>query len=184
VRSSAIARRYAKALILIGKENGQAETYRDELDRIISLLDGERMLEQAVSNPLYNTASRRNVLQAVLEKLDLSKVINSFLLLLFDKGRITYLRDVSTHYNKLADEQKGIVRADLISATKLSSESFEQIRNSLSKMTGKEVVLEAQEDPSLIGGVVTRIGDLVLDGSIKTQLQNMRESLKRGEKRV
>ena len=181
MRSSAIARRYAKALILIGKEDGQAETYREELEKLIGLLDGSQMLEQAVCNPLYNTTSRRNVLQAVLEKLELSKVVNSFLLLLFDKGRITFLRDVSSYYNKLADELKGIVRADLISATALSSESFDQIRNSLSKMTGKEVLLEAEQDASLIGGIVTRIGDLVLDGSIKTQLQNMRESLKRGE---
>jgi F-type H+-transporting ATPase subunit delta len=181
VRSSAIARRYAKALILIGKEDSQAETYREELEKIIALLDGENMFEQAVCNPLYNTKNRRNVLQAVLEKLEMSKVINSFLLLLFDKGRIDFLRDISSYYNKLADEFKGIVSANLISATKLSSESFDQIRNSLSKMIGKEVLLEAEQDSSLIGGVVTRIGDLVLDGSIKTQLQNMRESLKRGE---
>lgn len=181
MRSSAIARRYAKALILIGKEDGLAETYRDELEKIIALFDKEQIFEQAVCNPLYNTVSRRNVLQAVLEKLELSMAINSFLLLLFDKGRITFLRDVGSYYNKVADELKGVVRANLISATKLSSESFDQIRNSLSKMTGKEVLLEAEQDPSLIGGVVTRIGDFVLDGSIKTQLQNMRESLKRGE---
>ena len=81
----------------------------------------------------------------------------------------------------LADELKGIVRANLVSATELSSESFEQIRDSLSKMTGKEILLESEQDPNLIGGIVTRIGDLVLDGSVKTQLQNMRESLKRGE---
>jgi F-type H+-transporting ATPase subunit delta len=181
VRSSAIARRYAKALILIGKEDGQAETYREELDKIIALFDKEQMFEQAVCNPLYNADSRKYVLQAVLEKLEMSIVIKSFLMLMFDKGRVTFLRDVGSYYNKLADELKGIVRANLTSATALSTESFDQIRNSLSKMTGKEVLLEAEQDPSLIGGVVTRIGDLVLDGSIKTQLQNMRESLKRGE---
>ena len=87
MRSSAIARRYAKALILIGKEDGNAETYREELDTIVGLMDKEPTLEQAVSNPLYNAASRRNVLLAVIEKLSVSKVIKSFALLLFDKGR-------------------------------------------------------------------------------------------------
>ncbi|MBC2717828.1 MAG: F0F1 ATP synthase subunit delta [Desulfobacteraceae bacterium] len=181
MRSSAIARRYAKALILIGKEDGQAETYREELETIVGLLNKEQMLEQAVCNPLYNTSSRRNVLLAVIEKLELSKVINSFVLLLFDKGRINFLRDVFSYYSVLADELKGVVKANLTTATELTDETLEQIRNSLSTMTGKDVSLETKQDASLIGGIVTRIGDIVLDGSIKTQLQNMRESLKRGE---
>ena len=181
MRSSAIARRYAKALISIGKEDGQAETYREELDTIVGLLNKEQMLEQAVCNPLYNASSRRNVLSAVVDKMELSKVIKSFVLLLFDKKRINFLRDVSSYYNVLADELKGIVRADLTTATELTDETLEQIRKSLSTMTGKDVSLETRQDASLIGGIVTKIGDLVLDGSIKTQLQNMRESLKRGE---
>ncbi len=181
MRTSAIARRYAKALILIGKEDGNAETYRQELETIVALLDKEPMLEQAVSNPLYIALSRRNVLVTVIDKLEVSKVIKSFVLLLFDKARINFLRDVTFNYSVLADELKGIVRADLATATELTEETLEQIRNSLSKMTGKSVSLEAKTDTSLIGGIVTRIGDLVLDGSIKTQLQNMRESLKRGE---
>ncbi len=181
MRSSAIARRYAKALILIGREDGRAEDYRRELDAFVGLLDREKALAQAVSNPLYNAKDRRNVLQAVLERLGLSRVINAFLLLLFDKGRLGFLNDIRDYYNRLADELKGIVRADLVSAVKLSDLTFEQIQTALSKMTGKQVVLEARQDPGLIGGVVTRIGDFVLDGSIRTQLRNMRESLKRGE---
>ena len=75
----------------------------------------------------------------------------------------------------------GIERASLISAIELSSETTDKIRDSLMKMTGKKIILEQQVEPDLIGGLVTQIGDLVLDGSIKTQLLNMRESLKRGE---
>jgi len=182
VRGSAIARRYAKALILIGKEDGQAEKYREELDEFVVLLDKEKSLENAICNPLYTAKNRRNVLRAILEKTQFSRVMETFLLLLFDKGRIKFLRDIRDNYNKLADELKGILRANLMSATKLSSETFEQIKNALSKMTGKQILLEAEENPDLIGGVVAKIGDLVLDGSIKTQLQNMRESFKRGER--
>jgi F-type H+-transporting ATPase subunit delta len=181
VKSSVIARRYAKALMLIGSEDGRIDDYREAVGAFLSLLDREQQLAQVISNPVYSTANRRGVLEAVLEKTEPPKVIQAFLLLLFDKGRTNFLPNVFEYYNKLADEAKGIVRADLISATELSSEVYEQIRGALSELTGKEVVLEAKQDKALIGGVVTRIGDLVLDGSVRTQLQNMRESLKRGE---
>ena len=176
-----IARRYAKALLIIGKEDDKAESYKEELDRFSDLITREKELEQAITNPLYDVGGRKKVLQAVIDKTGVSKVLASFLLLLFDKGRFGYLSDINEFYKKLADELKGIVRASLVSAAELSSETVEKIRTTLSKKTGKDIILEVEQDPSLIGGIVSRIGDLVLDGSIKTQLLNMRESLKRGE---
>jgi F-type H+-transporting ATPase subunit delta len=176
-----IARRYAKALLIIGKEDDKAESYKEELDRFSDLITREKELEQAITNPLYDVGGRKKVLQAVIDNLNTSKVMSSFLLLLFDKGRFGYLSDINEFYKKLADELKGIVRASLVSAAELSSETVEKIRTTLSKKTGKDIILEVDQDPSLIGGIVSRIGDLVLDGSIKTQLLNMRESLKRGE---
>jgi F-type H+-transporting ATPase subunit delta len=181
LRKLAISRRYARALLIIAKEDGQAETYRRELDGFSELLIRETELERAIANPLYDTASRRKVLEKTLEKLNLSTVVTSFLLLLFEKGRIGFLNDINAYYQKLADELKGISRAELVSATELSTESVKKIRESLSKMTGRAVILNTTQDPSLIGGVITKIGDFVLDGSVKTQLSNMKESLKRGE---
>jgi F-type H+-transporting ATPase subunit delta len=130
---------------------------------------------------LYNKNDRKKVLEAVLEAANLSVVMNSFLKLLFDKGRIVFLRDIASYYKNLADELKGIVKASITSATQLSSDAVEKIRDALSKRVGKTIVLNVEQDPSLIGGVVTKIGDLVLDGSVKTQLINMRETLKKGE---
>jgi F-type H+-transporting ATPase subunit delta len=181
VKNLAISRRYAKALLLIGKEDDNAEKYKEELDGFANLVENEADLEQAINNPLYDAKERRSVLKIIIEKLGLSKVVSSFLLLLFDKGRFGYVNEINEFYQKLADELKGISRASLISASELSSEAVNKIRASLAKMTGREVILDIQQDPGLIGGVVTKIGDLVLDGSIKTQLLNMRESLKRGE---
>ena len=181
MKNLAIARRYAKALLLIGKEDGQAETYRGELESFAKLIESETQLEQAITNPLYNAADREKVLKAIIEKLNLSKVMSSFLMLLFDKGRIGFISNINEFYQKLADDLKGVAKASLASATELSTEIVEKIRTTLSEKTGKEIILEVKQDPSLIGGIVTRIGDLVLDGSIKTQLLNMRESLKRGE---
>jgi F-type H+-transporting ATPase subunit delta len=181
VKNLSIARRYAKALLLIGKEDGQAEHYRVELEGVAELMAKEKGLEQAIINPLYDADGRRKVLAAVIEKLELSKVVSSFLLLLFDKGRFGFLATINEFYQKLADELKGVARASLVAATSLSDDTVEKIRLALSQKTGKDIILDVAQDPSLIGGIVTKIGDLVLDGSIKTQLLNMRESLKRGE---
>ena len=181
MKNLSIARRYAKALLLIGKEDGQAETYRAELDGLSQLIAGEPDLGRAINNPLYNAADRRNVLEAVIQKLSLSKTIQSFLFLLFEKGRFGFLESVNAFYQKLADDLKGIARASLVSATELGDDTVDKIRAALSRRTGKDVILDVQQNPELIGGIVTKIGDLVLDGSIRTQLVNMRESLKRGE---
>ena len=181
MKNLSIARCYAKALLLIGKEDGQAESYREELNNVAGLVAGEKELEQAITNPLYDAAGRRKVLHAVIDQLYLSDTMKAFLLLVFDKGRIGFLGNINEFYKKLADELKGIARASLVSATELSSEAIDKIRSTMSKMTGKDVILDIEQDSSLIGGVVSRIGDLVLDGSIRTQLLNMRESLKRGE---
>ncbi len=181
MKNLAIARRYAKALLLIGKEDGQTEIYREELAKFADLIASDNNLERAVNNPLYDVDSRKKVLQILVERLELSQVMSSFLFLLFEKGRMRFVGDINEFFQKLADELKGVVRANLVSATELASETVEKIVEALSKKTGKEVVLDVEQDSSLIGGIVTRIGDLVLDGSIKTQLLNMRESLKRGE---
>ena len=181
MKNLAIARRYAKALLLIGKEDGQTETYREELGQFAELIESDNTLERAINNPLYDVEARRKVLQILIEKMEVSQVMDSFLNLLFEKGRLGFVGLINEFFQKQADELKGVVRANLVSATELSSETVEKIVEALSQKTGKEVILDVDQDPSLIGGIVTRIGDLVLDGSIKTQLLNMRESLKRGE---
>lgn len=173
-----VARRYAKALLIIGKEDGQAETYRHELAGFAKLMAKEKALEQAITSPLYAVSGRKKVLEIIVDKVGISKIVASFLLLLFDKGRFGFLSDINNFYQKLADELKGVLRASLVSATELSSETVEKIRTTLSTRTGKDIILQVEQDPGLIGGIVSRIGDLVLDGSIRNQLLNMRKSLK------
>ena len=181
MKNLSIARRYAKALLVIGKNDGKAESYKQELDGFVGLVAREAVLRQVINNPLHNAGDRKKVLMALIDKLNLSGVMSSFLKLLFDKGRFGFIAAINEFYQKLADDLKGVARASIVSANELSSEAVEKIRKALSKKTGKDIVLDIKTDPTLIGGVVTKIGDLVLDGSIKTQLLNMRESLKRGE---
>lgn len=181
MKNLAIARRYAKALLLIGKQDGQTEQYRRELEGVANIMAKQKELANTVANPLYNLEERKKVFQGIISKLKLSKVMSSFLMLLFEKGRVSFIISINDFFQKLADELKGVARASLVSAIELPAETIEKIRSALSKKTGKEIALEVKQDPGLIGGIVTKIGDLVLDGSIKTQLLNMRESLKRGE---
>jgi F-type H+-transporting ATPase subunit delta len=181
MKNLAVSRRYAKALILIGQEDGQAELYNEELESIVQLFDTQVAFEKALTNPLFNKNDRKKVLEAVLTATDLSAIMKSFMTLLFDKGRIGFIREIASYYKDLADELKGVVKAGIVSATELSADAVEKIKAALSKKTGKNIVLKVEQDPSLIGGVVTKIGDLVLDGSVRTQLINMRETLKKGE---
>lgn len=181
MKNLTVSRRYAKALILIGKEDGRAEEYNSELESVVGLFDTQEDFEKALTNPLFNKNNRKKVLVAVLAATDLSAIMKSFLTLLFDKGRIGFLREIASYYKDLADELKGVVKASIVSATELSSDAVDRIKEVLSKKTGKNIVLNVAQDPSLIGGVVTKIGDLVMDGSVKTQLINMRETLKKGE---
>ncbi len=181
MKNLTVSRRYAKALILIGKEDGRAEEYNSELESVVGLFDTQEDFERALTNPLFNKNNRKKVLEAVLAATDLSAIMKSFLTLLFDKGRIGFLREIASYYKDLADELKGVVKASIVSATELSSDAVDKIKEVLSEKTGKNIVLNVEQDPSLIGGVVTKIGDLVMDGSVKTQLINMRETLKKGE---
>ena len=180
--SARIARRYAKALLAIGREDGQAESYKEELGAIAKLLDEQKELESALSNPLYAEEGRKKVLGVLIERAGLSKVMSSFFNLLFDKGRIQYVKDIYLFYEKLTDELANIVRAEVVSASDLPEETVAQIRAALSEKTGKEVKMDVRVEPALIGGVVTKIGDLILDGSVRTQLLSLKESLQRSEK--
>ncbi|WDP92963.1 MAG: F0F1 ATP synthase subunit delta [Desulfobacter sp.] len=181
MKNLAVSRRYAKALLLIGQEDGQAEQYNKELTGMVGLFDAQEGFEQALVNPLINKNDRKKLLEAVIASATFSDIMKSFLILLFDKGRIGCLRDIASYYREMADELNGIVKASVTSATKLSKKNIDKIKDGLSKKTGKTIVLNVKQDSSLIGGIVTKIGDLVLDGSVKTQLLNMRETLKKGE---
>ena len=182
MRDLAIARRYAKALLAIGKEDNQAEAYRDELAEFVDTLEREETLKQALTNPLYPAEGRKKVLEGVVELMYMSNVMNSFIYLVFDKGRIACLKEISEFYRKLTDDLTNIARAVVSSAVELSSEAEEKIRDALSRMTGKTVILDVRTDPSLIGGLVTRMGDLVFDGSVRTQLSTIQDIFNRGEK--
>jgi F-type H+-transporting ATPase subunit delta len=103
--------------------------------------------------------------------------VQRFVLLLLDRRRITALPAIARAYRELEDQHIGRVRAQVVSAQALAAGDLDRVRQSLEKRTGKKVLIEASVDAALIGGVVARVGDLVLDGSVRTQLASLREKL-------
>lgn len=180
--SQKIAKRYARALLEIGREDGQMDLYGEQLEQMAALLGASEELASALSNPIFKMEERIKLLDTFLEKLGLSRIVANFFRLLLERGRIALAGQIARAYQMLLDEEKGITRAVVYTAAPLNTEELERLKQALEKVAaGRKVEVEVQEDSSLIGGVVARIGDLVLDGSVKTQLENLKETLRRGE---
>jgi F-type H+-transporting ATPase subunit delta len=175
-----VARRYAKALIRIGQEDGKYEAYGEELKAFGQLWEASPEFRDVMENPIYPKEQRRAIFEAVKEKMGLSPIMVNFIRLLIDKRRVGYLPEIIRCYEKLSDEVAGRLRATVTSAVPLDEASLKAIQEKLEEMTGRKVLLSVQEDPRLIGGVVTKIGDILYDGSIRTQLENLKETLMKG----
>jgi F-type H+-transporting ATPase subunit delta len=182
MKNLVIARRYAKALLLIGKEDGQAEAYKEELAGWPGCLADQPELEQADLQPAVQCRGPQEGAQGARSRSwHCRRSCHPFCCCCSKRGASAFWGTSDDFYQKLADELKGIARASLVSATSCSSETVDKIRAIPVQKNRQRDHSGYEQDPSLIGGIVTRIGDLVLDGSIKTQLLNMRETLKRGE---
>jgi F-type H+-transporting ATPase subunit delta len=178
---SKISRRYAKALLSIGQEDGQYETYGKNLQEFAGFCSANTEFFHVISNQLFSLEDRKKILEVALGKSDFSVVIKNFLRLLVDKKRFGAIEDISDYYSRLTDEISNITRADIVTAKPLKTKALEKLKKALAELTSKEVKTEVKEDEALIGGLVVKIGDLVLDGSVKAQIEGLKESLKRGE---
>jgi F-type H+-transporting ATPase subunit delta len=181
VRNFTVSRRYARALLSLGKEDGNYLKYGEELNAFSDLLKKETQARYVLQSPIYDFTNRNNLLKAILEKTGFSQTINNFIQLLFAKGRIRYLEDISIFYAQLTDELSNIKRAMVTTAVQLSEDIIQRIQAALREVVQKEVVVTVNQDPSIIGGIVAQVGDLTLDGSLRTQLKSLKESLRRGE---
>ena len=179
--SSKISRRYAKALFSIGQEDGNYKTYGRCLEEFASFCEKNEAFFRVISSKIFSAEERTKVLDAVLAKSDFPDVVKNFLRVLLDKDRIGAISAISEYYTKLTDEVSNIIRANIITARPLKQNALEKLKQGLEKLTGKTVKAEVSQDDSLIGGVVVKIGDMVLDGSVRAQLEGLKESLKRGE---
>ena len=178
--ANAIARRYAKALVQLAAEESAVDKFHGDLAKIEALFAGSPELGSLLSNPAYKIEAKLETLKEVAEKLAISGTIRNFLLLLQERNRLSCLPAIFSCYSTLADELSGIVRPVVTSALPLDEARISEIRSALEKSTGKKVILKVDIDPELIGGVVTKIGNMVLDGSVKAQLIRIEDILQKG----
>jgi F-type H+-transporting ATPase subunit delta len=174
---SAVGRRYAKALLDLAREQGQLDEVLKDVDSLSGAWKESAELRDIVRNPVVPRAALKAVVDAVMQKLGVSRLVRNTVNLLADKGRLPQLGDVLSALEELAEAETGRVRVEVTSAKPLSDAYYTQLAERLRRVTDRRVVLVKKQDPSLIGGVVTRIGDQVFDGSISNRLSELRETL-------
>ena len=178
--TNAIARRYAKALVQLGAEEGAVEKFNDELAAFNRTLAANPALNSIFRSPAYGLEAKREILRDVIGKLSLSVTGGNFLQLLLDKSRLALLPQIAESYSAFADDLSGVIRPTLTSGLPLDENQVGEIRAALEKSSGKKVMITVEVDPSLIGGVVTKIGDKLFDGSVRTQLNKIEDILQKG----
>lgn len=176
--TGSIARRYARALFSLSVETNRVEPWAKGLEAVQAALAGSAELRDALTNPVYSKEQRRAVVEALASALSLEKEPSSLLFLLADRNRLSHLAAVAGVFRDLADRHLGRLRAKVTSAVPLDDAAAKAIAGKLSQATKAEVLLDRVVDPAILGGLVTQVESLVYDGSVRTQLEDLRRHLK------
>ena len=174
-----LSRRYSKALFELARESGQEESIGDELERFRST-STDSPLGAVLSNPGFALDSRKKILLEVAKSLQLSSATEHFLSLLLDRDRLAFVPSIIASYRHLVNQAKGRVDAKVIAAEPLRSKVIERLRDSLHRLSGKDVILQEEGDPELLGGLVVEFQGKIYDGSVRTQLEIMKQRIARG----
>lgn len=173
-----IARRYASALADVVSKSGETETVQAELRQWEEMFETNRELRGAFYNPAIAHTSKEKVLEGLIEKAGLSKTTANFLRVLLRNNRLSEIASINEKFESVLEERRGVVSADVISSRELSEAEREELRDSVAKATGgKEIRLNFEIDEDVIGGAITRVGSTVYDGSVKTQLELLKEQM-------
>jgi len=175
---SDIAKRYARALFEIARDENTLEQTYNELRMFSAVLEENENLQEFLANPIFDLPDKKAVVVEILDKINISIMAANFLKLLVDKRRIDILPDVEASYLRYIDDVLNKARVSVKTAFPLSEDLSDQIKNQLENLTGKTVEVAIEEDPSLVGGIVVGIGDTLYDGSIRAQLANIRELIR------
>lgn len=174
-----IARRYAKALFSLAVEKNRIEPWGESLLAIGRAVDASPELRDVLQNPAYGREARAAVVSRLAESLQLEAEPAALLHLLGERNRLGGLSAIVGAYRELADVELGRLRARVTSAVPLDDAAIQAIAEKLSASTQKKVLVERAVDPAVLGGVVAQVGSVVYDGSIRTQLEDLRSTLKR-----
>jgi F-type H+-transporting ATPase subunit delta len=178
VISSTLSRRYAKALVEIGQERNALEKYGQDLTNLAELMEASKDFREVLISPVFTKEDKKRIGGEVLKKADTDPMVINFVNLLIDRKRIDQLPGIEKAFREKVDEIRGITRGQVTSAEVLDQSEVARVTEALSKISGKQVLVTTSVDPGLIGGLFAKVGDMVFDGTIRTQLNQLKESLK------
>lgn len=178
-----IARRYADALLTLGKKGGatRIDRFANDLDAIAQAVTDSPELAFFLKNPAFSVAEKKAVLLPILKKLGVAVSVRNFCMLLADKERLGLLPQIAKAYGELRDVEMGIVNGELLTAIELTQERKDEVTARLAEQLNRKINLTYTVDKDILGGVVLKVGDMVLDASLNAQLNILKETIKRGE---
>ena len=180
MNTETIARRYSTALADVVLASGDTATVKAELADWGKLFSESTDLQTVFGNPSIAHESKIKVLDGLIAKAKPTKTTANFLKVLLQNGRLGDIGQINERFASVLEERSGAVSAEIISARELPGGERADFEKHLEKLTGKRVSVNYTIDQNLIGGVVTRIGSTVYDGSVKTKLENLKEQLVNG----
>ena len=172
-----VARRYATALADVVTARGEARQVQEELSAWEVLMESNSMLMEVFRNPTIPYDQKSKVLVSLIERTRVRPTTANFLQVLLKNQRLTNLAEINRRFAQVLDERSGVVSAEVTTARPVPDEHQAALRSKLTQVTGKQVRLSFNTDEELIGGLVTRIGSTIYDGSVRTQLQQVKEKL-------
>ena len=177
IRAS-LAGRYASALFELARDNKQIEAVGSSLDAFNQALADSRDLSELIDSPLVSRQEAGRALAAIAPQLGVDPITTNFVGVLAKNGRKHELRSVIRAFRRLAAEHRGETAADVITARPLNDDQLTQLKQQLRSRAGTDVTIEARVDPSILGGIVVKLGSQVIDASIRTKLNRLASAMK------
>lgn len=175
--AGSLSRRYAKALFEIGLEDGSYARIGKDVASLAKAIKDSKELRDVLESPTVPREDREKIVLAILQRIGGTQTTINFCKLLLDRERMNQVPGISRELSAMIDEHEGQLTAQVTSAQALSDSQKAELKTALEKLSGKKIQIESKEDPALLGGVVAKVGDLVYDGSLRTQLRELRRSL-------
>lgn len=171
-----LAKKYAVAMFELAQEEQKLVEYGDQLMQISALFKSQPALKAFMGNPQIQPSAKKELLNKVFGS-DIEKSVHNFILLLIDKRRITLIEEIVGEYEALSNEVRNIVVAHVTTAVELDQAQKTALTAKLEAITGKQIQLKTHIDKSIIGGVVVKMGDKLIDGSVVSQIKSLGKQL-------
>ena len=175
---SGVSGRYSTALFELGRDEKSGDAVKADLDRFDALLADSAELKRLVRSPVFSADVQLKALSAVLDKAGISGIAANFLKVLTTNRRLFVVGEVIRAFRALVAKFKGEATADVTVAEQLNDKNLDALKTALKSVTGKDVVLNVKVDPSIIGGLVVKLGSRMVDSSLRTKLNSIKHAMK------